>query len=194
METMVRGYKDMKVEDLKNICRGYGLQLQKAGKKLKKDELIAQIEEHEKKKYGVSKKESQATAEVEEREMDVKWDEEGWLPADREEIRFAETIDQMKSRYKYRRADSFYSNCLKPGSTVVYIQPIITRSGKEVEKLRMAKVTGILRDKEKVRVLTAIKTEEFMTYDDLLYVLEPGRRRIPKDIKVYLKKQRNKEV
>ena len=68
---------------------------------------------------------------------------------------------------------------------------IETLSGKLVKKLGSAKVIGINRGKELVRVETPVGETKEMSFEELFYIKSLNENRYPTDIYQMLKKQRD---
>lgn len=189
MENRKEVYEAMKVSQLKDECRARGLTLESKGKKFNKTELIEnllkddegyqEIAEEDDKFY--SKKEVKKEVQKEEAKKD------GY-------ISFATTLDEIKKKYSARKKQSVYDNELKVGSMVVFIHYVEAANGEIYEKLRTAKVVGVNRKKELVRVTTLLGTDKQITFDDILYVRGTGSCcSYPRDISEYLKKQRTEK-
>ena len=108
--------------------------------------------------------------------------------------KFAETLEQIEKKYSVRKNDSIYENELQVGSFIVFIHYVEAANGNIYKKLRTAKVIGVNRKKELVKVETFLGTQKTLSYDELLYI-KAGTRgaTYPKDISMYLKKQRTEK-
>lgn len=106
---------------------------------------------------------------------------------------FAHTLDELKQKYLKSKQDWVY-NLLRIDSKVVFIENVKAKNGNEYEKLRSGYVVAVKKEKEgnAVYVKTFYGNVHKMKVDELLYILEPGCEsyRFPKDIRVFLKKQR----
>ena len=106
---------------------------------------------------------------------------------------FAHTLDELKQKYLKPKQDWVY-NLLRIDSKVVFIENVKAKNGNEYEKLRSGYVVAVKKEKEgnAVYVKTFYGNVHKMKVDELLYILEPGCEsyRFPKDIRVFLKKQR----
>ena len=106
---------------------------------------------------------------------------------------FAHTLDELKQKYLKPKQDWVY-NLLRIDSKVVFIENVKAKNGNEYEKLRSGYVVAVKKEKEgnAVYVRTFYGNVHKMKVDELLYILEPGCEsyRFPKDIRVFLKKQR----
>ena len=106
---------------------------------------------------------------------------------------FAHTLDELKQKYLKPKQDWVY-NLLRIDSKVVFIENVKAKNGNEYEKLRSGYVVAVKKEKEgnAVYARTFYGNVHKMKVDELLYILEPGCEsyRFPKDIRVFLKKQR----
>lgn len=106
---------------------------------------------------------------------------------------FAHTLDELKQKYLKPKQDWVY-NLLRIDSKVVFIENVKAKNGNEYEKLRSGYVVAVKKEKEgnAVYVRTFYGNVHKMKVDELLYILEPRCEsyRFPKDIRVFLKKQR----
>ena len=83
---------------------------------------------------------------------------------------------------------------MKPDSFVVFVHYVEAKNGQIYKKLRTAKVVGVNRKKELVRIVTLLGTEKELSFDDLLYIRGCGKEcSYPKDIVTYLKGQRTEK-
>ena len=109
-------------------------------------------------------------------------------------IRFAETIEQIETKYGKRKKQEIYDNELEVGCFVAFIHYVEAADGNIYKKLRTAKVVGINRKKELVRVSTLLGTELELGFEQLLYIRGKGREcSYPWDIKKFLVKQRTEK-
>lgn len=109
-------------------------------------------------------------------------------------IVYAKTLEEIEQKYGNRKKQEIYDNELKVGSFVVFVHYVEAKNGQIYKKLRTAKVVGINRKKELVRIVTLLGTEKELIFDELLYIKGVGRGcSYPKDITVYLKEQRTEK-
>lgn len=212
-------YAGMTVKELREESKKRGMTLEYKGKKFTKSELIARLEEDDKNnKTKCSDEENEVWDTGEERpeeqgNKDVCEDKETEEPkevrqdkiedyAEIEEksekpdeyIKFAKTFDEIVKKYSGRKKQRVYDEELKVGSFVVFIHYVEAKDHEIYKKLRTAKVVGINRKKELVRVQTLLGTELELIFDDLLYVKGAGKEcDYPKDITVFLKKRRTQK-
>lgn len=80
------------------------------------------------------------------------------------------------------------------GSFVVFIHYVEAKDGNIYKKLRTAKVIGVNRKKELVRIVTLLGTEKELSFDELLYIKGSAKNcSYPNDIAMYLKEQRTEK-
>lgn len=188
-----------KVAELKQMSRERGLKLESKGHKFTKSELIERLLQSEDEQEDINKKIEEAADDNE------VWDEpllkhEEVKEQKQEEtneigfIRFAETIEQFERKYGKRKKQEIYDNELKVGCFVAFIHYVEAADGNIYKKLRTAKVVGINRKKELVRVSTLLGTELELGFEQLLYIRGKGREcSYPCDIKKFLVKQRTEK-
>ena len=196
-------YKEMKVAELKEESRKRGMTLERDGHKFNKAELIERLEERDK------MEEQDVTNDIN-KAIDEAGEDEGWNPPKVEQkkekkkvyrtynkdtyTKFAETLEQIEKKYSVRKNDSIYENELQVGSFIVFIHYVEAANGNIYKKLRTAKVIGVNRKKELVKVETFLGTQKTLSYDELLYIKAGTREATyPKDISMYLKKQRTEK-
>lgn len=200
-------YKEMKVAELKEESRKRGMTLERKGHKFNKTELIERLEERDKMvEQDVTNDINKAIVEAGE--------DESWNPPKVEQkkvakeekkkvyrvynkdtyTKFAETLEQIEKKYSVRKQDKIYDNELQVGSFVVFIHYVEAANGNIYKKLRTAKVIGVNRKKELVKVETFLGTQKTLSYDELLYIKAGTREATyPKDISVYLRNQRTEK-
>lgn len=184
-----KNFETMTVSALREESRKRGLKLEHKGHKFTKAELIERIN-----KYDLEQKDI-------EEDIQKAIDEAGEQPEQEQKsqmpdgyISFAETLEQIVTKYSGRKKQEIYDNELQVGSFVVFVHYVEAANGKIYKKLRTAKVVGINRKKELVRVQTILGTEKELSFDDLLYIRGNGEHcTYPRDIKTYLKKQRTEK-
>lgn len=192
-----------KVAELKQMSRERGLKLESKGHKFTKSELIERLLQSDDEQNDINKKIEEAADDEE------AWDEPVLKHEVKEEpvkeqkkeetdetvfIRFAETIEQIETKYGKRKKQEIYDNELEVGCFVAFIHYVEAADGNIYKKLRTAKVVGINRKKELVRVSTLLGTELELGFEQLLYIRGKGREcSYPWDIKKFLVKQRTKK-
>lgn len=192
-----------KVAELKQMSRERGLKLESKGHKFTKSELIERLLQSDDEQNDINKKIEEAAYDEE------AWDEPVLKHEVKEEpvkeqkkeetnetvfIRFAETIEQIETKYGKRKKQEIYDNELEVGCFVAFIHYVEAADGNIYKKLRTAKVVGINRKKELVRVSTLLGTELELGFEQLLYIRGKGREcSYPWDIKKFLVKQRTEK-
>lgn len=192
-----------KVTELKQMSRERGLKLESKGHKFTKSELIERLLQSDDEQNDINKKIEEAADDEE------AWDEPVLKHEVKEEhvkeqkkeetnetvfIRFAETIEQIETKYGKRKKQEIYDNELEVGCFVAFIHYVEAADGNIYKKLRTAKVVGINRKKELVRVSTLLGTELELGFEQLLYIRGKGREcSYPWDIKKFLVKQRTEK-
>lgn len=194
------------VSQLRDICRGYGLTLQKNGKKFTKPELIENImnrtlewlKEEEPKK--AEKREPEKVAEVRQEEKAQEQPKEKEKKERKEKIFYRNkkynpiTLESLIKKYGKRKSQGVYDNELVVGSYVCFVYHVITKDGKEYDKLRTAKVIAVNRKQELVRIQTLLGTLFELSFEELLFIRRPeDYLKFPKDIRIYLRQSRTKE-
>ena len=200
-------YKEMKVAELKEESRRRGMTLERKGHKFNKTELIERLEERDKmveqdvtndinkaiveagedESWNQSKVEQKKVAKEEKKKVYRVYNKDTYT-------KFAETLEQIEKKYSVRKQDKIYDNELQVGSFVVFIHYVEAANGNIYKKLRTAKVIGVNRKKELVKVETFLGTQKTLSYDDLLYIKAGTREATyPKDISVYLRNQRTEK-
>jgi hypothetical protein len=193
-----------KVAELKQMSRERGLKLESKGHKFTKSELIERLLQSDDEQEDINKKIEEAAADDEEA-----WDEPVLKHEVKEEpvkdnkqeetnktgfISFAETIEQLETKYGKRKKQEIYDNELETGCFVAFIHYVEAADGNIYKKLRTAKVVGINRKKELVRVSTLLGTKLELGFEQLLYIRGKGREcSYPWDIKKFLVKQRTEK-
>jgi hypothetical protein len=192
-----------KVAELKQMSRERGLKLESKGHKFTKSELIERLLQSDDEQNDINKKIEEAADDEE------AWDEPVLKHEVKEEpvkeqkkeetnetvfIRFAETIEQIETKYGKRKKQEIYDNELEVGCFAAFIHYVEAADGNIYKKLRTAKVVGINRKKELVRVSTLLGTELELGFEQLLYIRGKGREcSYPWDIKKFLVKQRTEK-
>lgn len=183
-------FEEMTVEELKVECRKMGLPLQAAGKKFRKGQLIENL----KKKMEEAKSDQKIVKSDPEEEP---WDEPPHGLGKEAESAYGQrkaygtTLEELESRYLYRREPGFYEEKLIVGCVVYFIHYITTKTGKYIKKLRTARVVDIDREKETVYAETIFGTKFALNYDEIMYVRQWDERgMVPKDLHNFLRNQR----
>lgn len=192
-----------KVAELKQMSRERGLKLESKGHKFTKSELIERLLQSDDEQNDINKKIEEAADDEEAWDEPVLKHEVKEEPVKEQEkeetnetvfIRFAETIEQIETKYGKRKKQEIYDNELEVGCFVAFIHYVEAADGNIYKKLRTAKVVGINRKKELVRVSTLLGTELELGFEQLLYIRGKGREcSYPWDIKKFLVKQRTEK-
>lgn len=202
----MKAFETMTVKELKEESRKRGLTLESKGHKFTKPELIERLTkwDAEQTETVVDADEEEWLADVTECNESVKTCAEcEHVPCEntpkvetKEDgyIVYAKTLEEIEQKYGNRKKQEIYDNELKVGSYVVFVHYVEARNGQIYKKLRTAKVVGINRKKELVRVVTLLGTEKELTFDELLYIKGSAKNcSYPKDITMYLKEQRTEK-
>lgn len=191
----------MTVKELREECKKRGLTISCKERRFTKPELIERILKHDAEQKDITDDIQKSIQEVEDNEM---WDahvvsEENKTEEAKEVseenktdyISFATTLEEIETKYGKRKSQHIYDEELKVGCFVIFMRYIETLAGKFVKKLGSAKVVGINRAKELVRVETPVGETKEMSFDDLFYIKSLTENRYPTDIYQILKKQRD---
>lgn len=202
---MNKTFEEMTVKELKEESRKRGLTLESKGHKFTKPELIERLTKWDAEQADIDADIQKAIDEAgQEILVDPECDE-AWGDAECEKtpevktkedgyIVYAKTLEEIEQKYGNRKKQEIYDNELKVGSYVVFVHYVEARNGQIYKKLRTAKVTGINRTKELVRVVTLLGTEKELCFDELLYIKGSAKNcSYPKDITMYLKEQRTEK-
>lgn len=196
-------FEEMKVAELKQESRNRGLTLESKGHKFTKHELIDRLNAYENNvaqeqpnpsnddneawvetyRLVSRKKEADKTAVVEETK-EVK------TSIDETEERKIATLEEIEMKYGSRKEQRIYDNVLQVGCMICYVRFIETKHGKLLKKLGTAKVVGVNRRKELVRIQTPVGEEKELTFDELIFIRDVNVRTYPKDINSVLYAQR----
>lgn len=186
-------YRGMVVSELRAVSKERGLTLEYKGHKFTKQELIERLEQFD--------KEHETKAEV------TNTDEEPWESEEtemveqnkvagnqKEQPKFAETLDELVDKYSEEKPVWVYDEVLKPGAFVVFIAHVESKKcpGDIFKKLRTAKVEAVNRKNKLVRVETLLGDKFILGYEELLYIKADGGR-YPMDIVAYLRNQRTRK-
>lgn len=212
---MNKTFEEMTVKELKEESRKCGLTLESKGHKFTKPELIERLTKWDAEQADINADIQKAIDEAGQPDDNETWGETDCTKevescAECEEapcentpeietkedryIVYAKTLEEIEQKYGNRKKQEIYDNELKVGSYVVFVHYVEARNGQIYKKLRTAKVVGINRKKELVRVVTLLGTEKELTFDELLYIKGSAKNcSYPKDITMYLKEQRTEK-
>ena len=203
-------YETMTVKELKALCKERKIPQQENGKKFTKSELIEKLQE-----YDLSNEEVKTDV-LETTEDDETWDTDVYTGEEENNIEqkeekevekeeniskertndFAHTLDEIKTKYGKDKPDWVYK-LLRIDSKVIFVETVKAKNGNEYEKLRSGIVVATKKEKDEniIYVTTFYRDVRRINEKELLYILEPGCEtyRFPKDIRVFLKKQRTKK-
>lgn len=197
-------FEEMKVAELKQESRSRGLTLESKGHKFTKQELIDRLNayENEVNEFDEAWIETKSKTKVEKQPAPSNEDNEAWVEIkgfeteevktskeETEERKFA-TLEEIEMKYGSRKEQRIYDNVLQVGCMICYVRFIETKHGKLLKKLGTAKVVGVNRRKELVRVQTPVGEEKELTFDELIFIRDVNVRTYPKDINSVLYAQR----
>ena len=213
----MKEFETMTVKELREESKKRGLTLESKGKKFTKPELIERLIKWDMEQADIDEDIQKAIDEAGQPDDNETWGEaectkEVETCADCEEapcentpevktnrdkdgyIVYAKTLEEIEKKYGNRKKQETYDNELKVGSYIVFVHYVEARNGQIYKKLRTAKVVGINRKKELVRVVTLLGTEKELCFDELLYIKGSAKNcSYPKDITMYLKEQRTEK-
>lgn len=199
-------FEEMKVAELKQESRNRGLTLESKGHKFTKQELIDRLNAYEN-ETDEAWTETKSKTKVEKQPAPSNEDDEAWVETKgfetetfeeeevktstdgTEERKFA-TLEEIEMKYGSRKEQRIYDNVLQVGCMICYVRFIETKHGKLLKKLGSAKVVGVNRKKELVRVQTPVGEEKELTFDELVFIRDVNVRTYPKDINSVLYAQR----
>lgn len=176
-------FDEMKVAELKQESRNRGLTLESKGHKFTKQELIDRLNAYE-------NETDEAWVETKGFETEILETEEVKTSTDETEERKFATLEEIEMKYGSRKEQRIYDNVLQVGCMICYVRFIETKHGKLLKKLGSAKVVGVNRKKELVRVQTPVGEEKELTFDELVFIRDVNVRTYPKDINSVLYAQR----
>lgn len=189
-------FEEMKVAELKQESRNRGLTLESKGHKFTKQELIDRLNAYENE---VVEKQPEPSNEDDEAWVEAKSETKVEKPVETKEVKtsteeteerkFA-TLEEIEMKYGSRKEQHIYDNVLQVGCMICYVRFIETKHGKLLKKLGTAKVVGVNRRKELVRVQTPVGEEKELTFDELVFIRDVNVRTYPKDISSVLYAQR----
>lgn len=202
-------YEEMTVKELREISKGNGLTLEHKGHKFTKPELIERLKQYDDTQADINKAIEEAGETTE--PVEIVGDNEEWdapllqenkekkeadntidteeTNADNGFVYFAETIEQLETKYGKRKKDYIYDDILNIGSFVVFVEYVEALNGGIYKKLRTAKVIKISRKRQIVRVEKVFGDVLDLDFEQLLYIRKPEGY-FPKDVTMYLRKQR----
>lgn len=194
-------FEEMKVAELKQESRNRGLTLESKGRKFTKQELIDRLNAYEN-ETDEAWVETKSKTKVEKQPVPSNEDNEAWVETkgfeteevktsteETEERKFA-TLEEIEMKYGSRKEQRIYDNVLQVGCMICYVRFIETKHGKLLKKLGTAKVVGVNRKRELVRVQTPVGEEKELTFDELVFIRDINVRTYPKDINSVLYAQR----
>lgn len=190
-------FEEMKVAELKQETRNRGLTLESKGHKFTKQELIERLNAYE--NESIVEKQPEPSIEDEEAWVETKTETKVEEPVVEEEIktnteeaekREVATLEEIEMKYGSRKEQRIYDNVLQVGCMICYVRFIETKHGKLLKKLGTAKVVGVNRKRELVRVQTPVGEEKELTFDELVFIRDINVRTYPKDINSVLYAQR----
>lgn len=185
-------FEEMKVAELKQESRNRGLTLESKGHKFTKQELIDRLNAYEnevvEKQPEPSNEDDEAWIEAKV-EKPVETKEVKTSTEETEERKFA-TLEEIETKYGSRKEQRIYDNVLQVGCMICYVRFIETKHGQLLKKLGSAKVVGVNRKRELVRVQTPVGEEKELSFDELVFIRDVNVRTYPKDINSVLYAQR----
>lgn len=180
-------FEEMKVAELKQESRNRGLTLESKGHKFTKQELIDRLNDYENESV---EKQPKPNNEDDEAWVETKTEEPVKTSTEETEERKFATLEEIEMKYGSRKEQRIYDNVLQVGCMICYVRFIETKHGKLLKKLGSAKVVGVNRKKELVRVQTPVGEEKELTFDELVFIRDVNVRTYPKDINSVLYAQR----
>lgn len=213
---MNKTFEEMTVKELREESRKRGLTLESKGHKFTKPELIERLTKWDAEQADIDADIQKAIDEAGQPDDNETWGETECekvetcadcekapcestpeVKTNRDKdgyIVYAKTLEEIEQKYGNRKKQEIYDNELKVGSYVVFVHYVEARNGQIYKKLRTAKVVGINRKKELVRIVTLLGTEKELSFDELLYIKGSAKNcSYPKDIAMYLKEQRTEK-
>lgn len=190
-------FEEMKVAELKQESRNRGLTLESKGHKFTKQELIDRLNAYE--NESIVEKQPEPSADEDEAWVETKTEtkveepvvaEEAKANTEETEKREVATLEEIEMKYGSRKEQRIYDNVLQVGCMICYVRFIETKHGKLLKKLGTAKVVGVNRKRELVRVQTPVGEEKELTFDELVFIRDINVRTYPKDINSVLYAQR----
>lgn len=196
----MKQYEEMTVVELREESRKRGMVLQANGKKFTKPELVERLKRDDaesEEKWGEDAPAQEvgveAVKEEEAKEEEVKEEKEEWQKPEGY-IKYAQTLEEIETKYGGGRPQKVLERDLKPGCFVVFVHYVEALDGNVYKKLRTAKVTGVNRTKELVRVQTLLGCNLEFPFEEILYIKSSeGKHSYPNDIKAFLSRQRTEK-
>lgn len=187
-------FEEMKVAELKQESRNRGLTLESKGHKFTKQELIDRLNAYEnesvEKQPKPNNEDDEACVETKGFETETFEEEPVKTSTEETEERKFATLEEIEMKYGSRKDQRIYDNVLQVGCMICYVRFIETKHGQLLKKLGSAKVVGVNRKKELVRVQTPVGEEKELTFDELVFIRDVNVRTYPKDINSVLYAQR----
>lgn len=204
----------MKVSELKEESRKLGLTLESKGHKFNKQELVERILQAQDVQNDINKAIEEAGQKMpvvdgEEQEWDApllesnteeeqnkveteKKEKQETVEETRKETKpLKQMIVEVEEKYSKRKSQWIYDVDLVVGAFVVYMRYIETKTGMYIKKVGTAKVIGVNRKKELVRVQSPVGEEFVLSFEALLFIRGTKReQRYPRDIYRVLRAQR----
>ena len=179
-------FEEMKVAELKQESRNRGLTLESKGHKFTKQELIDRLNAYE--NESIVEKQPEPSADEDEAWVETKTETKIEEPVVAEEVKT--NTEEIEMKYGSRKEQRIYDNVLQVGCMICYVRFIETKHGKLLKKLGTAKVVGVNRKRELVRVQTPVGEEKELTFEELVFIRDINVRTYPKDINSVLYSQR----
>lgn len=200
----MKQYEEMTVVELRAESRKRGMTLQERGKKFTKPELIERLKRNDAESEEAWGMAPEAEWETTAKETDSVVEENKEADAERVErkeeaetqvpyIKYARTLDEIETKYGGGRPQHVIDRDLKPGCFVVFVHYVGALDGNVYKKLRTAKVIGVNRKKELVRVQTLLGDELEFPFNEILYIKSIEYGSYPNDIKSFLSRQRTEK-
>lgn len=195
----MKQYEEMTVVELRAESRRRGMTLQSNGKKFTKPELIERLKKDDaesEEKWGgdaPAQEDSVEAVKEEVKEKEVKEEKEERQKPEGY-IKYAQTLEEIETKYGGGRPQKVLERDLKPGCFVVFVHYVEALDGNVYKKLRTAKVIGVNRTKELVRVQTLLGCNLEFPFEEILYIKSSeGKHSYPNDIKTFLSRQRTEK-
>lgn len=190
----MKQYEEMTVVELRAESRKRGMVLQANGKKFTKPELVERLKRDDaesEEKWGEDAPAQEVGVEAVKEEVkeakEERQEPEGY-------IKYAKTLEEIETKYGGGRPQKVLERDLKPGCFVVFVHYVGALDGNVYKKLRTAKVTGVNRTKELVRVQTLLGCNLEFPFEEILYIKSSeGKHSYPNDIKTFLSRQRTEK-
>jgi hypothetical protein len=194
-------YEEMTVKELRAESKLRGLTLESKGKKFTKPELIERLVKYDAEAgqdwIETLETEGEVAEAIPVENVETKTEAE--VKEEKTEqpvgyIKYARNFKEIIEKYSGRKKQNVYDNELKVGSLVVFVHYVEAKDGEIYKKLRTAKVIGVNRKKEIVRVQLLLGEEKELLFEDLLYIRNANpESSYPRDIKDYLRNKRTEK-